>query len=414
MYLPPLCFPFFELRQGKPDRRSGMERRTHRSSVPVDRRHSGERRMAGERRHQALDRTRLLQEMRFPVSQETESQAMKYTRVFLTPAVIALGTAGITYFVNQQQIESADLLAHKQIESAEIIARSQLENSNRIADARLSTERLDQMIDMYAQIINQLAGTGAADEPAIAALNLRVASFQVYGEDALRFLIQLRDYQHRNDSVGNTDSQALYDTASEAARDTIQRIVSESQPNLTGQHYAGTADKALNLRHGRFSGFNMSGSRFENVNLFNADFTEATLTGSEFWRVDLVNADFAGANLREVVFEEVDVRGVNFRGASLRDAMFREVRNVGEAVFSLHVLLRANERPASLMSDEQLTKALVTFIQPLEEIHERRDARGKQLDPLYERLGLSGFNALRDLLETRKSRLAATDEHAQR
>ena len=410
MYLPPLCFPFFELRQGRPDRRSGSERRVNSRLVDHDRRHAVERRIRAMRRQRTLDRTQLLQGMRFPVSQDTESRRMKYTRIFLTPAAIALGTAAITYFINQQQIESADLMAEKQIESAEIIARSQLDNSRRIADARLSTEKLDQMIDMYSQIINQLAGSGKEDDPGPAALKQRIASFEVYRDDALPFLIQLRDYRREAETPADRGSQDLYDVASDEARATILRIVRESQPDLAGQSYLGSDGKQLNLRHRRYSGFNMSDSLFRDVNLFNADFTEATLTGSVFQNVDLVNADFAGANLQEVEFQNVNLRGVNFRGAFLRDAKFDDVKGIGEANFSAHVLLRANAVPSSLIPEDQLTTALVPYIRQVNDIHRKGEVGAEHFDTLYDRLKVSDFEALVTALEKRKASLETIDD----
>lgn len=390
----PLRFPFVECRHTDRDRRSGMDRRQNSVEVESDLRGLTDRRASENRRQWRQDRDKMLRDIRFPSSGEPESRATKYLRLLLLPVVIALGSVSISYFISVQQIKSANIIAEQQRKSARLIADSQLENSAEIAEARVKTQKLAQMLVVFTAVLTDLSKPAGGGSGEYEILRKKIASLEVYRDDALNFLLQLRDYD--SSGSGSTATQRNYQVAADTARETIHRILRKSQPDFSGLTFESDNSTPLNLRNREYVGYNMSDSVFSNVNLFNTDFTESTLVAATFRNVDLVRANFKGANLQDVTFDGVDVLGVNFVGANLADVHWDKVRNIGDAKFSVYVLLRADGDPAKLMTDRELLTALSAETDRLKKIQRETPDKFKAL---YQRLNLRDFEALRERLD---------------
>ena len=337
-----------------------------------------------ESKHQPVDKSR-----KIPLWLET-------LRLGLMPTVIALISLYVTSMVSQLQIENANMIAQQQRISAE-----------RIASAELETQHLSHMVKIYSSIIDQeasLENSLFAND----ALIQRIQALRIYGNEALPFLVELREhYGLKNEH----DKSLLFDTT----KDVINQILQESQLDFSKLEFKGNAGDRLNLRKKQYADYNLSRSKFTYVNLYKANFQNALLRSATFDYVDLQDASFKGANMDDAHFTNANLRGTDFSGAYLHGTKFDpNCQNIEEATFSIRWLLNVGDdpdfkdNPINSIKDEKYTTLLLAHEEELEAIHAQNPLH---LDGVYQKLGIEGsskdkFSKLKGSFEKLRLKLA--------
>jgi uncharacterized protein YjbI with pentapeptide repeats len=276
-------------------------------------------------------------------------------RATLTPLVIAIVGWQATLHINQRQLENTKLLAEKQIEAANIRADKEIESTNLRSTADREIEKLTQIEDIFQKII----GSDLAEQN-LPEIKLLISSLEIYDDQSLAFLINIRDYYI------DQGKQKISNFANES----ILNILKASQPNFSGYNFIGKPDELLNLRLRKFIGYNFSNSLFKHVNLYNAQFNKSTLQKVIFEDVDLYGADFFGANLSGSTFSaNTNLRRTNFVGAKLKESRFKECKYLEDAQFSFAALLKADELPFSEVSRTDYINLLVRHRSEIETLH---------------------------------------------
>lgn len=330
-----MFYPIIERRISGNDRRLGpANRRTTLSEVDVDvERRIVDRRLQEDRRILQLNRKKLLENLQLPLQPQKEPHWLVILRPWIMPFVLAIVTGVITWQINKLQTESADRLALIQSTNSKTITDAQIISSETIAKADLDTQNLGHIIDLFTEIIDlskQVNGEGWED-PA----RHRITALEVYENQSLPFLLQLERYYEKKN--GSTSIIA------KTAKESIIKILSQSQTDLTGKNFIGEEGNMLNIRFRSYADFNLSESRFERANLYSSDFSNATLIGAKFYDADLVKANFSGANLKNAEFTNSDLSGVNYVGALLRGTKFIDCTNIRKAKFSFNTLVFSND-----------------------------------------------------------------------
>jgi len=421
-----MLYPIVDRRISSTDRRGHPDRRSEDRGTPAIEQRRRERRTRGDRRQINLDRERLLRNLRLPgYREEDEPRWFKYARLWLLPIVIAGGTTAISIVIADMQSKTATAIAEMQSKTAKAIAEreqriqesiqerdqrfqesireSEQENAIERAEAELKTRRLEKIIDIFSKII----GDKPSDEKELGdkereVLRQKILSLVAYRDEALPFLVQLRNYGHKEERLGSSANEVdcqgvdlervLACVVRNAARDSIAQILGESQLDIRAQIFEGKGE-ALNLRHREYVGYNMSGSEFNNVNLFKSDFSGATLTEVEFYQVDLVDAIFEGANLKHAVFWESDLKYANFQNAKLDGVRFENCRNVGKAKFSLNALLDSKKNLIASLNSEDYIWQLKQYEEELQDIA-RSESGNKELEDALCKANVKSFAAL--------------------
>lgn len=287
-------------------------------------------------------------------------------RATLTPLVIAIVGWQATLHINKRQLKNTELLVAKQIESANILAEKQIEAANIRADKEIEStnlrstadreiEKLTQIEDIFQKIIGS-----DLPEQNLPEIKLLISSLEIYDDQSLAFLINIRDYYI------NQGNQPISNIANES----ILNILKASQPNFSGYNFIGKPDELLNLRLRKFIGYNFSNSLFKHVNLYKAQFNKSTLQKVTFEDVDLYGADFFGANLSGSTFSaNTNLRQTNFVGAKLKGSQFKKCKYLEDAQFSFAALLKADELPFSEVSSKDYINLLVRHRSEIETLY---------------------------------------------
>ena len=264
-------------------------------------------------------------------------------RVLLTPLVIAAASAWVTYSVNRQQQENAEIIAAGQMQNAKLIAEAQMQNAKVIADGEMENTKIIADIQVRnaktiadAQIDNAKRSADAEIEVAkigqvkemfkqiyVESPDLPkeevIAALAVYGKTALPFLIRAHAYgQQLND-------QMLLEESEKA----IALVLGSAQLNLENVDLSGKS-----LRAGGFQNYNLKGANFEGSNLYKADLGLSNLIEANFTNADLYLSNFKNANLNKAIFQGANVRRAKFQDAKLDKADFRGAKHVEDAEFT--------------------------------------------------------------------------------
>ncbi len=277
---------------------------------------------------------------------EKEKRDSKYDfwKMVLTPLAIALFTMLATVLINDKQIESAYIIANQQRESAKLIEEAKQKQSAEIAESNQEIARLNQVKEIFQTILTTHEKKPINKE----LLKMEIASLEVYREDALIYLLNIRNHyeqkknkllqtQKRYNSIQtqsmyppSTDSQeyqdlqtelAIYSNLYVVANSTIQNIIKNNQIDISHVEIIGT-DNQVNLRYKQFNNYNFFDCWFDNVNLYRADFTDSTLVRAKFDNSDLYGATFSRCILTKASFNNVDLRKANFQYAKLAEVQF--------------------------------------------------------------------------------------------
>jgi uncharacterized protein YjbI with pentapeptide repeats len=356
-----------------------------------------ERRSGQDRRQLKLDREKLIEAI---TTKQSKSKWQDIIKSGFIPVVIALASVLVTYQVNRQQLVSANIVAKSQLQSAEKIATANREHSSKIAKAELETQRLTQMAKVFDKIItlSVKGGREVQDE-----LKQQVKSLSAYGDEALPFLVRLRDSKFDAKQGG---------TLSEAAKATIEEIFLLNQP-IVEMKFIGKKDDLLYLSKRKYVNYNLSGSIFKDVTLYAADFSRsllkkaefidadmrkvnfsnAALIDAQFTRTNIAEAIFDDANLENAIFEHVNLSKTNFEKANLKGAQFINCKNTGSARFSINYLLKANTEPFKSLAAREYTRLLMHREDELLTIHKDNE---RELENVYKKLNMANFNALQE------------------
>ena len=240
------------------------------------------------------------------------------------------------------------------------------------------------MVKIFSNIIDhKIAHTDTPHDND--ALIQRIQSLQIYGNEALPFLVQLRAHYK---SEGEYASSIL-DTTNKV----ISEILKESQLDFHNTPFIGQTDVQLNLRKKSFENYNLTDSYFENVNLYKANFGDATLKNVSFTRVDLQETSFKGANLDSAIFNDANLRKTDFTHAYLYGASFgKNCRHIEDALFTLEILLYLGDDPEKPNPIKSIPndKYTLLLMKHEKEITTRHEQQSASLKDAYSKLEIKG------------------------
>ncbi|MEE9425629.1 MAG: pentapeptide repeat-containing protein [Methylococcales bacterium] len=361
---------------------------------------ANERRFGQDRRQLKLDREKLLESIiakqSKPKWQQLKSAWQDFMQPILIPLVIGGSSVYVTKQVNDQQIKSADKIA---IENRE--------NSRVIAEAELKTEHLSQMAGIFSDIlklINQPSEQKKAKEDT---LKQKIMSLSVYGDEALPFLIQLRD-EYRGEKYYAKSEESISGTAIT----TIEKILKLNQHQIKVDFFLESRE-LLNLPRRKYVNYNLSGSKFQKIILYEADFSHSLLRNTRFIDADLRKANFSNASLINAKFINTNIAGTIFRHSNLQGAKFIKVdlananfdkaylhgvkfvgcKNIGSARFPIDYLLKANIEPFKSLPARDYSLLLMHSEDELVAIHESNE---RSLDNVYKKLNMVNLNELQN------------------
>ena len=383
-----MFYPIIDRRIGGNDRRQGSaNRRTTLSEVEVNiERRKVDRRLQEDRRTLQLDRKKLLENLQLPIQPQQKPLWIEMLHLGVMPLVVAIATGWITLKVNETQTESAKVIAGSNRESSILIADANRISSQLISKANLDTQNLGHIITLFTGIIDPSKQSNSNGEDWKDPARHRITALEVYEDQSLPFLLQLERYYEKKN--GSTSIIA------KTAKQSIAKILSQSQTDLTGKNFLGEKGNMLNIRFRSYADFNLSESKFKWVNLYSSDFSNATLIGARFYDADLVEANFSGANLKNAKFTNSDLSGVNYVGALLRGTKFIDCTNIRKAKFSFNTLVFSSD---TMYFDKINQNDFLEMLMPHKtKLKEELDINPEQTNPiknkwrdrLYKRLGL--------------------------
>ena len=357
-----------------------------------------EQRHGGDRRQITLNREKLLDSI---AARQGKSRWIDYLinfiksfHVLFIPLVIAVSSGYVTKQVNDQQRESAEL-----------IAKANRENSTKIADAKMETQRLMEMAEIFSKIITLLSKPPENYKETEGALKRQVKSLSVFGDESLPYLIQLRDEYKRK----NYQDKPM-EEISKIAANTIKGILLLNQPEVK-MDFLGKEELPLELPRRKYINYNLSKSRFEYVNLYEADFSRSSLQKTKFIFSNLSKANFSNASLIDAEFTDTDLSGSNFTDANLLGATFKlatltnvsfenafipgvrfvDCINIDKAKFSMETLLQADVEPMESLPAGSYLQLLMQHEDDLESTHKEDTSRLKKV---YDKLNIANFDSL--------------------
>lgn len=299
----------------------------------------------------------------------------KVAQIVVTPLIITLVSVLVTWRINNQQAENTERITEQQIKSAEIIAKANRENSAKISESNQKIERLTHIKDIFKNFL--IKNDSKLTEPEVEAQKMLIISLEVYREDALLFLFNIKEnYLSKQVSDLDKPTKQAYDSLIAQTDRSINNILLNSQIDVSGrlfmecieaktsstdsqssdscasfeayikQHRAelfapGTNPKAaiknvsllvdrhqnlqfkeINMRKQKYNNYNFSNCSFASVNLYNADFSSCTMNNNLFVDVDLQESSFSGSNLSGSIFWQSNLQKADFMDSRLRNAIF--------------------------------------------------------------------------------------------
>jgi uncharacterized protein YjbI with pentapeptide repeats len=294
-----------------------------------------------------------------------------------------------------------------------------------IAEAGLKTQHLSQMAGIFSEILNLIHQPSDKKKTKKDALKQKIMSLSVYGDEALPFLLQLRD-EYRGENYYAKSNESISDTANS----TIEKILKLNQHQIKVE-FVSDSGELLNLPRRKYINYNLSGSTFTNANLYGADFSHSSLQETRFKDVDLRKVNFSNASLIDATFENtdtgktrldifetrfdhanlegaqfinVDLSYVNFEKAHIKGVTFDQCNSIEKARFSMNQLLHADVEPFKSLDTDKYLLLLMKYEERLIELHEKNTQYLKQV---YTKLKLPNLNDI-DELRTRISTLKDT------
>ncbi|GEM_PF-2125251 len=323
---------------------------------------------------------------------EKKALWLEALRLGLMPLVLGLISFYVTQAINTQQIKSANEIAEQQLTS-----------SKQIAAANLKTQHLSHMVQIFSEIIDDKT-SHKQTKHGNHSLVQRIQSLQIYGNEALPFLVQLRAHYES----GGKHTLGLLGTTKKV----IKHILQESQLDFHGSTFIAQTPTRINLRKKNFENFNLSASVFEDVNLYRANFTEATLKKARFKNVDLQETSFRGANLDGVEFDNANLRKTDFTQAYLYGAIFAEnCTNIEDAFFTLEALLHLYDHPQKHNPIQSIPNEAYTILlmKQKKALISRIEQQPASLKDAYKKLGIEGSEETQyEELQRRFDRLRET------
>lgn len=386
-----MIYPLTERRISGYDRRSHDSRRSQNSQGSTNPRIVEERRSGEDRRVLGLDRDKLLAAI-------TKKQDKSLRRDLMIPGLISIVVTGLSVYATHQ-------VTKHQIKSAKIIAQADRQHSTKIAEAQLKSQRLGDITEIFSDIVKLIKEPPENFESNNEVLKHSIRSLSAYGDEALPFLIQLRDeYRTSNGVEPNKTILAV-------AKKTIKGVLQQNQHNIEKMYIAGEKNKILALPKRKYVNYDLSDSTFQYVNLYEADFSDTTLKNAifidtdlrkaNFSKTSLINANFMetniaettfdGANLKGATFQETDLRATNFENAFLEGAKFENCKHVEMAKFPMNMILLADQEPFKSLAARKYTKLLMQRQANLEQIAKENPSR---LEKVYDKLNLADFDSL--------------------
>ncbi|MEE9344157.1 MAG: pentapeptide repeat-containing protein [Methylococcales bacterium] len=406
-----MIYPLTERRISGFDRRNDNSQKRKDSQdqvVDASLQSANERRFGQDRRQLKLNREKLLESIITKKSNSKLQQLKSMWQDFIQPILIPLVIGGSSFYVTQQ-------VNDQQIKSADKIAIQNRENSRMIADAGLKTQHLSQMAGIFSEIINLINQPSDKKKTQEDTLKQRIMSLSVYGDEALPFLLQLRD-EYRDENYYAKSEETISDTAD----NTIEKILKLNQHQIKVE-FVSDSGELLNLPRRKYINYNLSDSTFKDVNLYEADFSHSSLQESKFKDVDLRKTNFSNTSLIKATFENsgkgqtqlkifetrfdhanlegakfinVDLTNVNFEKAHIMGVNFDQCKSIEKAKFSMNQLLQADTEPFKSVSTDKYLSLLMKYEERLAEIHEKNAQHLKQV---YSKLKLPNLNDIDEL-----------------
>ncbi|MCP4119414.1 MAG: pentapeptide repeat-containing protein [Desulfobacteraceae bacterium] len=373
--------------------------------------------------------------------QELGSTIIEFAKVFLLPLTLALISIGATWSINTQQEKNAKTLADKQIESAEIIAKANRDNSAAISASDQRIEQIKHIKNIFQEII-----TEKCEKPGTIIMQIR--SLEVYKQDALSFLLNIKDHFSNHDGMGdvahNPQRKKQLQQFVHQTEESISNILQNSQIDLSGrifvnagqhdqekvgnkarkmanwvaremnQDKCGDYEKLMSattlfqMRKQKYHNYNFSDCIFINTNLYQADFSSCTLDRAIFMDVDLQEADFFESNLSNAIFINCNLKRVDFIKSGVKNTLFfhpiSKLRTAGASVesknglfceledakFALGTLMKINSLPFNLLvsGKEEHYQLYVNLLTPYrKKIQKMNHLKDKNLKNLLEAIG---------------------------
>ena len=307
--------------------------------------------------------------------------AYKVAKIIATPLIITLVSMYVTWRINMQQAENTERMTKIQIESAHIIAEANIENSAKISESDQRIKRLDHIKDIFTNFLTddekRMKGDKKLSKQEVDAAKLQIISLEVYKEDALLFLLNIKEHylntRNQLPAKGKEDQIQNYDDLINQADKSIKNILLNSQHDLSNRlfmdcgdsqvcinfekefkvieyrntlkkmipvnlsitkidnvnagnpflvNFEGLEFNEINLRKQKYKNFDFSNCSFITANLYSSDFSSCTLNSSLFVDVDLEEATFSGSNLSGAIFCGSNLQKANFMDSKLRDVVF--------------------------------------------------------------------------------------------
>lgn len=388
----------FDRRSTSSDKRKGFWGQPH-SSESQSSNSSNDRRHGLERRQLKLDREKLLESITTKQSKSIWQQLKSAWQDFIQPILIPLVIGGSSFYVTRE-------VNDRQMRNADKIAIENRENSAMIAEAGLKTQHLKQMSGVFSNIIKLINESPDKNEAAKNALKQYVMSMSVYGDEALPFLLQLRDEYGQKDYVKFKKTMLATTTTA------IETILKLNQHKIT-MEFVDKQGQTLYLPRRKYVNYNLSDSKFQDVILYEADFSHSLLRNAHYIDADLRKANFSNASLINATFEHtnvaetkfdhanlegakfvnVDLANANFDKAYLNGVEFDRCENMESARFPINYLLKANAEPFKSLPARDYSLLLMQRESELLAIHENNT---RSLGNVYKKLNMVDFSALQE------------------
>ena len=289
-------------------------------------------------------------------NQHKKNKVIDILGVMLTPIVIASVSLLVTYKINKSQAINARTIADAQIESAQRIAEAQRDHTARIAEAELEVQRLNQIDDIFQEIIEN--GEDSAD---LETKKMLIGSLTAHRETSLPFLVRIRDHFAGEEGYSNK--------LSTHARNIIEAILTNKHLDFEKMDFSGKGEQRI-LRYAKLQDYNLSGVKFNNCNLFKARFTRSSLSDASFIGADLFGADFSDTKLDGANFDGANLRKAEFKGSKIEGAHFENAKNLEDANFTLTSILKdyRGKSPFDKVKNDTMLKLLIKHIDELKKM----------------------------------------------
>jgi hypothetical protein len=209
------------------------------------------------------------------------------------------------------------------------------------------------MAGIFSEVLNLINQPSDNKKTKEDTLKQKIMSLSVYGDEALPFLLQLRD-EYRDEYYYAKSEETISDTAN----NTIEKILKLNQHQIKVE-FVSDSGEILNLPRRKYINYNLSDSTFKDVNLYEADFSQSSLQKSEFKDVDLRKTNFSNTSLINTTFENTgkgrtqlkifetrfdhaNLEGAKFINVDLANVNFEKAHIMGESIL---INVKALKRP---------------------------------------------------------------------